>query len=98
MQMAFDFLKVYGLLLSLALAVVLLTAIIVGCILRLKQLEKRVSDMEAALTDRMDKAFENALSDQKKQRRLLSESMANLSESMTRAILTMNKRDAEKNS
>ena len=96
MDMIWNFLKVYGLLLSTAVLTVALSAMVVGCVIRMKQLESRVNDMEKALSERMDAAAQDAKDDSKRQRRLLNESMASLSESMTRAILTMNGAEQKK--
>lgn len=97
MQMTVEFLKVYGILMGCAAAIVVLTAIVTYCVIRMKQLEKRVNDMERTLSDKLAKAQDDAKDDQKKQRRLINESIAGLSESMTRAILTMNEKGESKN-
>ncbi len=95
METVIQFLKVYGILLMCAGAVIVLTALVSGCIVRMKQLEKRVSDMEDALFVKLKEAQDQTKDDQKKQRRLINESIAGLSESMTRAILTINERNAD---
>lgn len=81
------FLRVYGALMACAAAIVVLTVVMAGCTLRMKRLEKRVSEMEEALQRRMDEESRKNREDALRQRRVLSENMANLSESMTRAIL-----------
>lgn len=82
-----QFLRVYGALMACAAAIVTLAAVIAGCALRMKRLERRVSEMEEALKKRMDDESRKNREDALRQRRVLSENMANLSESMTRAIL-----------
>ena len=82
-----QFLRVYGALMACAAASVVLAAVMASCTLRMKRLEKRVSEMEEALQKRMDDESRKNREDALRQRRVLSENMANLSESMTRAIL-----------
>ena len=49
-----QFLRVYGALMACAAAIVVLAAVMASCTLRMKRLEKRVSEMEEALQKRMD--------------------------------------------
>ena len=60
-----------------------------SCISKVKRLEKMVLTFKKEVLDRMDEANRTLSEEQKKERRLLNESMSNLSESVTRAVFSI---------
>lgn len=84
-----EFLRLYGVLLTCAVVIVALAAVLCACVLKVKKLESAVREMKKELLDRMDRQEKAMTEEQKKERRLLNESMSNLSESVTRAVFSI---------
>ncbi len=94
--MVIEFLKVYGVMLALIALIFALAWTLTSCVLKVKKLEKIVLDLKKEILDRMDETNRTLSEEQKKERRLLNESMSNLSQSVTRAVFsikTENKKD-----
>ena len=84
-----EFLKVYGILIACAGVILALAATLYSCTLKIKKLEKQLDVMQKELLGRLDELNKNNAEDQKKQRRLFTESMSGLSESVTRAVYSL---------
>ena len=84
-----EFLKVYGILLVCVAAILALGCTLSMCVIKVKKLEKAVSDLKTEILARMDEHDKSFSQEQKKERRLLNESMSNLSESVTRAVFSV---------
>ena len=84
-----EFLKVYGVLLSCIAAILALACTLCLCVMKVKKLEGAVKEMKKELLEKMDNQEKEFLQEQKKERRLLNESMSNLSESVTRAVFSI---------
>lgn len=93
--MIVEFIKVYGVLLTCAAAILALAITLSVCVLKVKRLEKAVTELKTELLGRMDQQNKALCEEQKKERRLLNESMSNLSESVTRAVFSI-KADGQK--
>ncbi len=91
--MIIEFLKVYGVLLTCIAAIFALAVTLCNCVLKVKKLETSVTELKKELLDRMDRQDKAILEEQKKERRLLNESMSNLSESVTRAVFSIKAED-----
>lgn len=91
--MIIEFLKVYGVLLTCVAAIFALAAALCTCVLKVKKLETAVAELKKEVLDRMDKLDKTITEEQKKERRLLNESMSNLSESVTRAVFSIKAED-----
>lgn len=91
--MIIEFLKVYGVLLTCVAAIFALAAALCTCVLKVKKLETAVAELKKEVLDRMDRQDKAILEEQKKERRLLNESMSNLSESVTRAVFSIKAED-----
>lgn len=91
--MIIEFLKVYGVLLTCVATIFALAATLCACVLKVKKLETAVSDLKKEVLERMDRHDRAILEEQKKERRLLNESMSNLSESVTRAVFSIKAED-----
>ncbi|MBQ3231490.1 MAG: hypothetical protein IJB25_06410 [Clostridia bacterium] len=87
--MVIEFLKVYGVLLSCIAAILALACTLCLCVMKVKKLEGAVEEMKKELLEKMDNQEKEFLQEQKKERRLLNESMSNLSESVTRAVFSI---------
>ncbi len=87
--MIIEFLKVYGVLLALAAVIIALAATLSVCVIKVKRLEGAVNDLKKEILERMDRNDKAFSEEQKKERRLLNESMSNLSESVTRAVFSI---------
>lgn len=87
--MMIEFLKVYGVLLACAAAIIALVLTLFSCMMKVRQLEKAVHEMKTEILSRMDQQDLAISQEQKKERRLLNESMSNLSESVTRAVFSI---------
>lgn len=84
------FLRVYGIITFCVLIVIAITIVLVYCILRMRQLEKHMESVEQYLHDTMTGVRDDKRQDANKQQRIFSENMANFSESVTNAILSLN--------
>ncbi len=80
-----EFLLVYGLLILFAVSAVALTCFLANSAEKNKALQARVRSLE----EKLDAFSERAGDESRKQRRLLTESVSGLNESMTRAILAL---------
>lgn len=87
--MLIEFLKVYGVLLACVCVILAMGATLSMCVCKVKKLEKTVCELKNDLMARMDEQEKSLSEDRKKERRLINESMANLSESVTRAVFTL---------
>ena len=87
--MVIEFLKVYGVLLSFIAVSLALACTLCLCVMKVKKLEGAVEEMKKELLEKMDNQEKEFLQEQKKKRRLLNESMSNLSESVTRAVFSV---------
>ncbi len=87
--MVIEFLKVYGVMLALIALIFALAWTLTSCVSKVKRLEKTVFDLRKEILDRMDESNRALYEEQKKERRLLNESMSNLSESVTRAVFSI---------
>lgn len=90
MEEFLGFLRVYGIMTFCVLIVIAITVVLVYCILRMKQLEKHMESMEKYLRDTLAGVREDKQKNTNKQQRIFSENMANFSESVTNAILSLN--------
>lgn len=93
--MLIEFLKVYGALLACVCVILAMGATLAVCVSKVKKLECAVSELKNDILARLDAQEKATAEDKKKERRLINESMANLSESVTRAVFTL-KADADK--
>ena len=87
--MVIEFLKAYGLLLALIGLIFALAATLISCVSKVKKLEKTVLELKKELLDKIDEINRTLSEEQKKERRLLNESMSNLSQSVTRAVFSI---------
>ncbi|MBQ1257632.1 MAG: hypothetical protein IIW08_09500 [Clostridia bacterium] len=87
--MIMEFLNTYGVLLTCAAAILALSCALIVCVIKVKRLEQAVYALKNAILDRMDQHDKAVVEEQKKERRLLNESMSNLSESVTRAVFSI---------
>ena len=87
--MVIEFLKAYGLLLALIGLIFALAATLISCVLKVKKLEKTVLELKKEFLDKIDEINRTLSEEQKKERRLLNESMSNLSQSVTRAVFSI---------
>lgn len=88
-----EFLKAYGILISCAAAIIALASALCVCVLKVKKLESAVLELKEEILKRMDQHDKSFIEEQKKERRLLNESMSNLSESVTRAVFSIKAED-----
>ena len=88
-----EFFKVYGILLVCAGVIIVLALTLYSCVQKVKRLEKRIEGMQDEIVKRLDEMIENAGEDQKKQRRLFTESMSGLTESVTRAVCSIKSKE-----
>ena len=84
-----EFMRVFGVLVVCALAVIAAAVFMTACAIRMKRMEARMAQMEEFIRNALSGAQSENRADNLKQRRILSENMANFSESMTRAILSL---------
>ena len=89
-----EFLKVYGILIVCAGVIVALGATLFSCVSRVRKLEKQISSMQEEIVKRLDEMNANQTDDQKKQRRLFTEGMSGLTESVTRAVFSLKEKDS----
>ena len=87
--MIIEFLQTYGVLISCAFAILALTCALLICVMKVKRLEGAVCELKKEILSRMHQQEKAAAEERKKERRLLNESMSNLSESVTRAVLSI---------
>ncbi len=87
--MVIEFLKAYGLLLVLIGLIFALAATLTSCVSKVKKLEKTVLEQKKEILDKIDEINRTLSEEQKKERRLLNESMSNLSQSVTRAVFSI---------
>ena len=87
--MIMEFLDTYGVLITCAFAIIALTCALVVCVMKVKRLEGAVYELRKEILSRMDQQDKAIAEEQKKERRLLNESMSNLSESVTRAVFSI---------
>lgn len=88
-----EFLRVYGALMACAVTIVVLSAIMANCALRMKRLEAQMKEMEKAVEEKLNGVKSESRLDNAKQRRVFNQNIANLSESMTRAILSLDDKE-----
>lgn len=87
--MIIEFLKVYGVFIGLAALVVFMGATLYACISKVRRLENAVDALKKEVLEKIDETNRTISEEQKKERRLLNESMSNLSESVTRAVFSV---------
>lgn len=87
--MVMEFFRVYGVLLACVAAILALSATLAACVGRVKKLERAIEAMKKELLTRLDEQQKTLYEEQKKERRLLNEGMANLTESVTRAVFSV---------
>lgn len=87
--MMMDFLKVYGILIVCAAFILALAATLYSCITKIRRLENEIRSMHEDINRKLDEIAEQAMEDQKKQRRLLNEGLSGLTESVTRAVFSL---------
>lgn len=92
MDELWEFLRVYGALMACAVTIVALSAIMANCAIRMKRLEARMKEMEKSVEDKLIGVQSESRMDSAKQRRVLNQNIANLSESVTRAILSLDEK------
>jgi len=91
-----DFLRVFGALALSAAVVIAMAVIMTSVSVRMKRMEARMTEMEEFIKNALSGVRNESRADNAKQRRIMSENMANFSESMTRAILSLgDEEDAE---
>lgn len=95
MDAVLEFMKVFGALVLCVLLVIVMAVIMADCALRMRRMEKRMVDLEEFIRTSLSGVRSESRADNFKQRRVMSENMANFSESMTRAILSLNDERAD---
>lgn len=94
MRELMEFLRVYGIMLFCTLTVTAMAIIMINCAQRMKALEKRMEAMENSVREALAGANNENRLDNLKRQKIITENMANFSESMTRAILSINDENA----
>lgn len=88
-----EFLRVYGVMIACAVTVVAFSAIMANCAVRMKRLETHMKEMEKAMEEKLNGVQSENRLDNAKQRRVFNQNIANLSESVTRAILSLDDKE-----
>lgn len=90
---ALDFVRVFGIIILVVAALVAALCVIIGYFMRLKQLEKQVDEFKTELNAELRRFEEETKQDFAKERHIINESLAGISETLMRAVLTVGKKD-----
>lgn len=84
-----DFLYAFIIAALIALAVGALIFVICAYFVKLKKLEKQIEEFKAALDSRLDTFEENTRQDFARERHMINESLAGISETVMRAVISV---------